>query len=94
MTHSPFMQQALDLARQALFISNPNPRVGCVLVSATGQVIGQGFTQQAGGQHAEVMALRDAAAQGHSTQGATAYVTLEPCSHTGRTGPCCNALIR
>lgn len=93
MTHSPFMQQALDLARQALFISNPNPRVGCVLVSATGQVIGQGFTQQAGGPHAEVMALRDAAAQGHSTQGATAYVTLEPCSHTGRTGPCCHALI-
>lgn len=69
MTHSPFMQQALDLARQALFISNPNPRVGCVLVSATGQVIGQGFTQQAGGPHAEVMALRDAAAQGHSKIG-------------------------
>lgn len=87
------MQQALDLARQALFLSNPNPRVGCVLVSASGAVIGQGFTQQAGGPHAEVMALRDAAAQGHATQGATAYVTLEPCSHTGRTGPCCNALI-
>lgn len=87
------MQQALDLARQALFLSNPNPRVGCVLVSDQGVVIGQGFTQQAGGPHAEVMALRDAAARGHSTQGATAYVTLEPCSHTGRTGPCCNALI-
>lgn len=87
------MRQALDLARQALFISNPNPRVGCVVVSAAGQIIGQGFTQQAGGPHAEVMALRDAAARGHSTQGATAYVTLEPCSHTGRTGPCCNALI-
>jgi len=90
---SPFMQQALDLARQALFLSNPNPRVGCVLVSAQGQVIGQGFTQQAGGPHAEVMALRDAAARGNNTRGATAYVTLEPCSHTGRTGPCCNALI-
>ena len=87
------MQQALDLARQALFLSNPNPRVGCVLVSPQGQVIGQGFTQQAGGPHAEVMALRDAAGQGHATRGATAYVTLEPCSHTGRTGPCCNALI-
>lgn len=87
------MQQALDLASQALFLSNPNPRVGCVLTNAAGEVIGQGFTQQAGGPHAEVMALRDAAAQGHSTQGATAYVTLEPCSHTGRTGPCCNALI-
>ena len=87
------MQQALDLARQALFLSNPNPRVGCVLLSASGEVIGQGSTQQAGGSHAEVMALRDAAARGHSTLGATAYVTLEPCSHTGRTGPCCNALI-
>ncbi|HEY4665450.1 MAG TPA: bifunctional diaminohydroxyphosphoribosylaminopyrimidine deaminase/5-amino-6-(5-phosphoribosylamino)uracil reductase RibD [Comamonas sp.] len=90
---SPHMQQALDLARQALFLSNPNPRVGCVLVSSIGVVIGQGFTQQAGGPHAEVMALRDAQAHGHDTRGATAYVTLEPCSHTGRTGPCCNALI-
>lgn len=87
------MQQALDLARQALFLSNPNPRVGCVLLSTSGDVIGQGFTQQAGGPHAEVMALRDAAERGHTTDGATAYVTLEPCSHTGRTGPCCNALI-
>lgn len=87
------MQQALDLARQALFLSNPNPRVGCVLVSPDGAVIGQGFTQQAGGPHAEVMALRDAQARSHDTRGATAYVTLEPCSHTGRTGPCCNALI-
>lgn len=87
------MQQALDLARQALFLSNPNPRVGCVLVSSGGEVIGQGFTQQAGGPHAEVIALRDAATRGHDTRGATAYVTLEPCSHTGRTGPCCDALI-
>ncbi len=87
------IQACLSLARQALFTSNPNPRVGCVLVAPNGQVIGQGFTQQAGGPHAEVMALRDAAAQGHDTRGATAYVTLEPCSHTGRTGPCCNALI-
>ena len=93
MQSSHSMHQALDLARQALFLSNPNPRVGCVLVSPQGQVIGQGFTQQAGGPHAEVMALRDAAAQGNDTRGATAYVTLEPCSHTGRTGPCCNALI-
>lgn len=90
---NPYMLQALDLARQALFLSNPNPRVGCVLVSPSGSVIGQGFTQQAGGPHAEVMALRDAASQGYDTHGATAYVTLEPCSHTGRTGPCCNALI-
>ena len=74
------MQEALGLAAQALFLSNPNPRVGCVLVGRSGAVIGRGFTQQAGGPHAEVMALRDAAAQGHSTQGASAYVTLEPCA--------------
>ena len=91
--HAIYMQEALGLAAQALFLSNPNPRVGCVLVGRSGAVIGRGFTQQAGGPHAEVMALRDAAAQGHSTQGATAYVTLEPCAHHGRTGPCCEALI-
>ena len=91
--HAIYMQEALGLAAQALFLSNPNPRVGCVLVDGQGRVIGRGFTQQAGGPHAEVMALRDAAAQGHSTQGATAYVTLEPCAHHGRTGPCCEALI-
>jgi diaminohydroxyphosphoribosylaminopyrimidine deaminase/5-amino-6-(5-phosphoribosylamino)uracil reductase len=87
--------KALELAAQALFLSNPNPRVGCVITSPDGQVVlGQGFTQQAGGPHAEVMALRDAAARGNnSLQGATAYVTLEPCSHHGRTGPCCDALI-
>ena len=62
-------------------------------MSDTGYLIGQGHTQQAGGPHAEVMALRDAAAKGHSVIGATAYVTLEPCSHHGRTGPCCDALI-
>ncbi|WP_313074749.1 bifunctional diaminohydroxyphosphoribosylaminopyrimidine deaminase/5-amino-6-(5-phosphoribosylamino)uracil reductase RibD [Melaminivora sp.] len=88
------MTQALGLAAQALFLSSPNPRVGCVIVHADGhRVLGQGFTQQAGGPHAEVMALRDAAAQGHDVRGATAYVTLEPCSHQGRTGPCCDALI-
>ncbi|MGZ7142731.1 deaminase, partial [Streptococcus pyogenes] len=79
--------QALGLANQALFLSNPNPRVGCVLVDSGGAVIGIGSTQAAGGPHAEVMALRDALSQGRSTQGATAYVTLEPCSHQGRTGP-------
>ena len=71
----------------------PNPAVGCVLVSSTGKLIAKGHTQAVGGAHAEVMALRDAAAQGESTVGATAYVTLEPCSHFGRTPPCCNALI-
>nr|WP_312987652.1 bifunctional diaminohydroxyphosphoribosylaminopyrimidine deaminase/5-amino-6-(5-phosphoribosylamino)uracil reductase RibD [Comamonas koreensis] len=86
------LQTALELAASALFITSPNPRVGCVLVAADGQVIGQGHTQRAGGPHAEIMALRDAAARGHSTAGATAYVTLEPCAHQGRTGPCCDAL--
>jgi len=87
------MHKALEQAAQALFLSSPNPRVGCVIVDASDRIIGQGFTQQAGGPHAEVMALRDAASKGNDVRGATAYVTLEPCSHTGRTGPCCNALI-
>ncbi len=85
--------QALALAAQSLLLTSPNPRVGCVITSAGGQVLGQGHTQRAGGPHAEIMALRDAQAQGHSVIGATAYVTLEPCSHHGRTGPCCDALI-
>ncbi|WP_027016853.1 bifunctional diaminohydroxyphosphoribosylaminopyrimidine deaminase/5-amino-6-(5-phosphoribosylamino)uracil reductase RibD [Comamonas composti] len=91
--HASHMHQALEQAAQALFLSSPNPRVGCVLVAPDGRTIGQGFTQQAGGAHAEVMALRDAAAHGQDVRGATAYVTLEPCSHHGRTGPCCDALI-
>jgi diaminohydroxyphosphoribosylaminopyrimidine deaminase/5-amino-6-(5-phosphoribosylamino)uracil reductase len=81
------------LAMQAIFLTHPNPAIGCVIASASGQELGQGHTQQAGGPHAEVMALRDAAARGKNVQGATAYVTLEPCSHHGRTGPCCDALI-
>ncbi|WP_119966038.1 bifunctional diaminohydroxyphosphoribosylaminopyrimidine deaminase/5-amino-6-(5-phosphoribosylamino)uracil reductase RibD [Simplicispira lacusdiani] len=85
--------QALGLAAQALFVSNPNPRVGCVITAPDGEVLGEGFTQQAGGPHAEVMALRAAQAAGHDVRGATAYVTLEPCAHQGRTGPCCDALI-
>lgn len=89
-----FMQQALALARQATGVAEPNPRVGCVIVSADGQrVLGQGHTQPVGQAHAEIMALRDAAARGADVRGATAYVTLEPCSHHGRTGPCCDALV-
>lgn len=87
------MGRALDLAGRSLRLSNPNPRVGCVLLNARGELIGEGHTQQAGGPHAEVMALRDAQARGESTRDATAYVTLEPCSHHGRTPPCCDALI-
>jgi diaminohydroxyphosphoribosylaminopyrimidine deaminase/5-amino-6-(5-phosphoribosylamino)uracil reductase len=88
------LAQAVALARGAIGLSEPNPRVGCVLVSAKGEVIGQGHTQQAGGPHAEVMALREAAERGQPTQGATAYVTLEPCSHHGRTPPCADALVK
>ena len=87
------MGLALSQAQRGLFITAPNPRVGCVLTTADGRVIGEGHTQQAGGPHAEIMALRDAQARGESTQGTTAWVTLEPCSHHGRTGPCCDALI-
>ena len=93
--HEPLhpMAQALALATQSLTLTSPNPRVGCVICSPDGKILGQGHTQRAGGPHAEVMALRDAAAKGHPVIGATAYVTLEPCSHQGRTGPCCDALI-
>jgi len=86
------LEQALALAHQSLYLTAPNPRVGCVITASHGEVIGQGHTQRAGGPHAEVIALRDAANRGNSVEGATAYVTLEPCSHHGRTGPCCDAL--
>lgn len=84
---------ALQLAQQAIPLSAPNPRVGCVIVSANGQIIGRGHTQRPGEAHAEIMALRDAASRGASVAGSTVYVTLEPCSHHGRTPPCCDALI-
>lgn len=85
--------QALNLARTSFGLTEPNPRVGCVLGYGDGRVLGQGATQQAGAAHAEMMALRDAQAAGHGTQGCTAWVTLEPCAHFGRTPPCCDALI-
>ncbi|MBI3533597.1 MAG: bifunctional diaminohydroxyphosphoribosylaminopyrimidine deaminase/5-amino-6-(5-phosphoribosylamino)uracil reductase RibD [Burkholderiales bacterium] len=87
------IDHALQLAAIGRVISPPNPAVGCVLISADGQLLGAGSTQRTGGPHAEIMALRDAQERGHSVAGATAYVTLEPCSHQGRTGPCCDALI-
>ena len=86
------MSEALAEAQKALYLSNPNPRVGCVIVK-NGQVIGKGFTQKVGGPHAEVQALNHAKALGHDPIGSTIYVTLEPCSHTGRTPPCVDALI-
>lgn len=93
-SHPPHpLKDALKTAEKSLRLSNPNPRVGCVIVSTGNRVIGEGHTQYAGGPHAEVMALREAQTQGASVAGATAYVTLEPCSHHGRTPPCCDALI-
>lgn len=85
--------KAVELAQAAIGLSDPNPRVGCVLHDAAGQLAGLGFTQQAGGPHAEVMALRQAAAAGRSLAGGTAWVSLEPCAHHGRTPPCADALI-
>lgn len=86
------MQRALTLASQAMYLTSPNPRVGCVIATAQGQILGEGHTQAAGQAHAEIMALQDAAQKGNPVSGATAYVTLEPCAHQGRTGPCCVAL--
>ncbi|WP_321856156.1 bifunctional diaminohydroxyphosphoribosylaminopyrimidine deaminase/5-amino-6-(5-phosphoribosylamino)uracil reductase RibD [Paraburkholderia tropica] len=86
------MERALALATRGLYTTDPNPRVGCVLVK-DGAVIGEGFTQPAGFDHAEIQAMKDARTRGHDLRGATAYVTLEPCSHFGRTPPCANALI-
>lgn len=89
------MAQALALAEHGLFTTMPNPRVGCVIVAPDGKrVIGEGWTQPAGHNHAEIEALNDAAQRGRDVRGATVYVTLEPCSHFGRTPPCCDALIR
>lgn len=84
-----FMQLAIDLAKQGRFTTTPNPSVGCVLVKQ-GNIVGKGFHYKAGEPHAEVVALREA---GENAQGATAYVTLEPCSHYGRTPPCALGLI-
>ncbi|MBA6339022.1 bifunctional diaminohydroxyphosphoribosylaminopyrimidine deaminase/5-amino-6-(5-phosphoribosylamino)uracil reductase RibD [Colwellia sp. BRX8-7] len=84
-----FMQRAIMLAKQGHFTTSPNPRVGCVLVK-DGEIVGEGFHQKAGEGHAEVNAL---AMAGKNAQGATAYVTLEPCSHYGLTPPCAKGLI-
>ena len=83
------MAEALRLASMGMFTTQPNPRVGCVL-ARDGQVVGKGFHRRAGEAHAEVLAIADA---GEAARGATAYVTLEPCSHQGRTPPCSSALI-
>lgn len=97
-TDTFWLGHCLRLARRAAALSNPNPRVGAVIVmndSTGGQdrILGEGYTQMAGEAHAEVMALQSARQQGHAVQGATMYVSLEPCSHHGRTPPCADAII-
>ena len=86
------MARALALAGRGLYTATPNPRVGCVIVK-DGAVIGEGWHERTGAPHAEVNALADARARGHDPRGATLYVTLEPCNHTGRTPPCTDAVI-
>jgi len=83
------MARALRLAERGRYTTKPNPMVGCVLVR-DGEIVGEGWHQRAGGPHAEIFALQ---AAGDAARGATAYVTLEPCAHTGRTGPCADALV-
>lgn len=83
------MEHALELARKGIGLASPNPTVGCVIVRE-GQLIGEGFHQYEWRDHAEIVALKSA---GHKARGATLYVTLEPCNHTGRTGPCTEAVI-
>ncbi len=85
-----YMTRALQLAEQGLYTATPNPRVGCVIVK-NNQIIGEGAHLKAGEPHAEIFALREAASQ---AQGATVYVTLEPCNHAGRTPPCAQALVK
>ena len=90
MNDQAYMAQALRLAEQGLYSTHPNPRVGCVIIAGE-HVVGEGWHVRAGESHAEVHALRQAGAQ---AQGATAYVTLEPCSHHGLTPPCAEALAK
>ena len=87
-----FLHRALTLARADAAFASPNPAVGCVLVR-DGQTVGEGAHRYNLRDHAEIAALKDAALQGYSVRGATAFVTLEPCSHQGRTGPCADALV-
>ena len=94
MNDAYFMCKALALARRGLYTAHPNPRVGCVVVrpdGSGGRIVGRGFHDVAGGAHAEIVALHEA---GEAARGATAYLTLEPCSYHGRTPPCSDALIK
>ena len=83
-----YMRQAIDLARQGTALASPNPRVGAVIVSPSGEIAGAGFHTYEGVKHAEVLAIEQALQAGNRAHGATLYLNLEPCSHQGRTGPC------
>ncbi|MEC8094983.1 MAG: riboflavin biosynthesis protein RibD, partial [Pseudomonadota bacterium] len=85
------MEQAFRLGMRGQGVTGSNPTVGCVVVSADGAVVGAGWTQSGGRPHAETVALDEA---GSAARGGTAYVTLEPCSHTGKTAPCADALVK
>src|SRR5580704_16301723 len=89
-TDEQFMQQALELARQGVALASPNPCVGAVLVAPNGEVVGRGIHLYEARKHAEVLAIEEA---GKRARGATLYLNLEPCSHTGRTGPCTDEVI-
>ena len=89
-----WMQRALELARRGIGVTSPNPAVGCVILDRAGQVVGEGWHEYDLLDHAEIVALNEAKQHaGDRLKGGTAYVTLEPCNHTGRTGPCTQALI-
>src|SRR5262250_2689713 len=85
-----YMHQALELARRGMALASPNPRVGAVVVSTEGKVVGRGSHSYDGIKHAEVLAMESA---GERAKGATLYINLEPCSHVGRTAPCVDAVI-
>jgi diaminohydroxyphosphoribosylaminopyrimidine deaminase / 5-amino-6-(5-phosphoribosylamino)uracil reductase len=89
--HEQFMRRALELAREGTALASPNPHVGAVIVSPSGDIVGEGFHTYEGVKHAEVLAIEQA---GERSRGATLYLNLEPCSHTGRTGPCADAVVQ
>lgn len=91
-THHQMMSRAITLAAKGLYTTHPNPRVGCVIVK-NNEIIGEGYHHYAGQPHAEILALRNVGNTSNEAKNATAYVTLEPCSHTGRTPPCADALL-
>lgn len=92
--HQQRMIEALDYAKASVIRTSPNPKVGCVIYSREGNLLGYGVTSPPGGNHAEINAIHSVKKAGHSLKGALVYVTLEPCAHQGRTGPCSEALIR